>query len=91
MEYEYFKPHSVLFFIKLTQNFGNLSLLYFCKKTDVITGKCKLQQNSFKRNLICNINCMACKTPKVFPYVNNEHFIYILETGNSTDGQLHGY
>ena len=33
---------------------------------------------------------MPCKTPKVFPYVNNDCFIYILESGNSVDKLLHG-
>ena len=33
---------------------------------------------------------MLCKTLKVFPCVNDDHFIYILESGNLVDKLLHG-
>ena len=33
---------------------------------------------------------MLCKTLKVFPRVIDDHFIYILESGNLVDKLLHG-
>ena len=82
----------VIFFKKLTQNYiDNLKFVRFSQKYDYITKNGNLEQNIFEQNLISNIHDMLSKTLKVFPSVSDDHFIYILESGNLVDKLLHAY
>lgn len=82
----------VIFFKKLTQNYiDNLKFVILSQKYDYITKNGNLEQNIFEQNLISNIHDMLSKTLKVFPCVNDDYFIFILESGNLVDKLLHAY
>ena len=82
----------VTFFKKLTQNYiDNLKFVILSQKYDYITKNGNLEQNIFEQNLTSNIHDMLSKTLKVFPSVSDDHFIYILESGNLVDKLLHAY